>query len=374
MSLRLADRLQGLQPTLLRKVMESATPDCLNLGLGQTGDPVPPALLARVAQAPTEAGYIPNAGLPALRDQIAAEAQVDVSRVVVTCGVQEALALTLFAMVNPGDEVLVPDPGFPVYATLTRLAGGVPVPVPLRHEAAFRPTWRDIKARLTSRTRLVVLASPGNPTGAVARPEDWKEIGEETRARGLAVLSDEIYLDLPQGDRPHKSVLAYNQETAFVAAGLSKRDSLAGWRLGWLIAPEEAVTPLIALHQHWVTSASSLVQHAALAAFTPEAADARRALGERLVRQRATARARLEAMGFEVAAGDGAFYLWVRHPDWPDDWALVQRLLTRAKVITMPGRAFGDGGMGYLRISYALHEPHLSRALDRMEMELRASG
>lgn len=370
MSLKPAVRLSGLGPTLIRRVMQAAPPACLNLGLGQADAPVPAVLSARLEEAGALAGYVPNPGIVELREAIATEADVDAARVIVTCGAQEAIALTILGMINVGDEVLVPDPAFPVYSTLTTIAGGVPVSYTLSPRDSFRPTWEQIAAAITSKTRLVVLNSPANPTGACATPSEWRHIAEHLERRGLAVLSDEVYLDLPQGEEPHPSILAHNQTTAFVASSLSKRERIAGWRLGWLITPPELAVPLTALHQQLVTSAPSLVQRAALGAFTPEAARERSEFGATLRRQRATAMERLAAIGFEIVSGQGALYLWVRHPRFPDDMELVDKLLREAEVITMPGRAFGAAGHGYLRISYALSEPKLSLAFDRIERVL----
>ena len=371
MTLRVASRLQHLQQSFLRRFMAEAPPGALNLGLGQSGSPVPEVLRARLHEVADRADYGPNAGHLALRQAIASEQGVSPDEVVVTCGVQEALALVMLGLVEAGDEVLVPDPGFSVYRSLAEIAGACVRTYALREEDGFRPTWEGLSRSLSAQTRLVVLVSPGNPTGAVATPAAWERLLGELHSRDIAVLSDEIYLDLCGVATPHPSARAHHPE-ALIAGGLSKRDSLAGWRLGWLIAPTAVIPPLVALHQHLVTSASTLVQDVALAAFTPEARATRVALQERLVGQRARAVEVLTEAGAQVLAGEGAFYLLVRWPGALDDLALARFLLHEAGVITIPGRAFGEGARGLLRISYALPQPDLDRALAALANALPA--
>ncbi|MCB9506992.1 MAG: pyridoxal phosphate-dependent aminotransferase [Myxococcales bacterium] len=361
-----AVRLHGLNVTLIRKMMAAAPPDALNLGLGVTAIDVPEPIRARVTSAATlkRAAYGPNAGDAELRQHIAARYGVDPRQIIVTCGVEEGIALAMLGLVNPGDEVVVPDPGFPVYGNMALVAGAHVVPYRLWPTSRFRPTWRAIEATLTRRTRLVVLASPGNPTGAVAEAEEWARIAAELEVRGIAVLSDEIYLDLQHGPAHHPSMWEHTKR-GIVLSGLSKTHGLAGWRLGWAVVPPELAEPLVALHQHLVTSASTLVQEAAIAAFDDaDAAAVPAKLRADLATNRALAIERLTAGGWEVAAGDGAFYLWVRFPGVDDDFAFAHFLLETARVITIPGRAFGDAGHGYLRLSYSLGQADLERALD----------
>lgn len=366
--LRPASRLDGLGLTLIRQVLAEAPPDALHLGLGVSNIDVPEPVRDAVvgARALRRADYGPNAGLPALREAVAEHEGTTAERVLITCGVQEGIALAILGTVEPGDEVLVPEPGFPVYATLTRIAGGTPVAYTPAAERRFRPHVDDILPAVTERTRLVVLCSPGNPTGAVATPEDWAAIGAALADAGVGVLSDEIYTAF-QHERPHPS-MRHHMDDAIVLGGLAKTHGLAGWRLGWMVLPEPLCAPLTALHQHLVTSASTLVQEAALAALRdPACAAGVRALAGRLRTRRARAIEALAGTGWQVAAGDGAFYLWLRRDDAPDDLALCRDLMHRAGIVTIPGRAFGDAGRGFLRLSYSVDDPVLDEALERMQ-------
>ncbi|MFT6396749.1 MAG: aspartate/methionine/tyrosine aminotransferase [Bradymonadia bacterium] len=365
--IRTARRLDGLGVTLLRRFLSDAPSDAVSLGLGMANVDVPDVIRAALAGAAsaTRAVYGPNAGDPVLRRLIAESRGVDPLRVIVTTGVEEGIALSMFGLIDPGDEVLVPAPAFPVYATLAKLAGGTIRTYDLSAADRFRPTWSGIGAKVTAATRMVVVCSPGNPTGASASPEEWKAIGEGCAKAGVVVVSDEIYSSL-QIDTEHPSMLAHNPE-AIVLDGFSKSHSLAGWRLGWMIAPEPLVAPLVALHQHLVTSASTLCQEAARAAFETSEG---RAFPEQLKASVAAKRCRaldaLVAAGWEHVAGDGAFYLWMRLPGHADDLELATRLMLEAKVVTIPGRAFGDAGKGYLRLSVSAAEDDLTTALTRL--------
>jgi aspartate/methionine/tyrosine aminotransferase len=367
--MRPADRIADLGVTLIRRFLSECPADALSLGLGQLALPVPVAV-ARAAQraaATRTAGYGPNAGDAALRAAIAAYEGVDASRVIVTVGVEEALALAILGTINPGDEVAVPDPAFPVYTNLTRVAGGKALAYRLDAAAGFAPTWDAIAAAITPRTRLVVLASPGNPTGAIASATELRRIATRFEERGICWLSDEIYRPFLRNTAlDHGSMLSHGSE-GFVVSGLSKSAAMAGWRLGWLIAPAELVEPLTALHQHLVTSASTLVQTAATAAFSPS--------GERFVARASRllhansryAVGQLRKAGFSIA-GQGAptMYVWASLPGHDDDVALARRIAHEARVITIPGSAFGEAGRGHLRVSLGLERGRLREGVDRI--------
>lgn len=372
-----ADRISTLQVTLIRQIMALAGPNAVNLGLGQVDEDVPPMLREALLEAPSarRAPYSLNLGLLSLREKIAAHYDTHPDQVLVTNGVQEAIALTIQGLVNPGDEVIYPAPGFPIYDMLTRIAGGTPVPARLRPEARFRQEWADIEPLITDRTRLVVIASPGNPTGAVSSAEAFARMGRELDARGIPWVSDEIYIDFQPGPTRHPS-MASIATGGFVASGLSKSHAIAGWRIGWLIGPREIMGSLLPLHQQWVVSVATPMQEAAIAAFSLAGRAWVSDLAERLGERRLQAVARLEAMGLEVAAGDGAFYLWVRVPEGEDDMSFAKRCIADHDVIVMPGRAFTDAGIGYVRVSYSTTPERLALGMDRLEAALavRASG
>ena len=333
---------------------------------------VPPELMRAVTDAPArrDGRYGPNAGQSALRARIAQEYGVPAERVIVTTGVQQALALSLFGVVNPGDDVLVPDPGFPTYATLARLAGGRSVGYRLREEDDFRTTVEVLEEAVTPASRVLVLASPSNPTGAVQTPEEWEAIVGWARARGLWVVSDEIYAAFA-GEGAHGSAL-HVWDDALVARGLSKSHAIAGWRCGWLIVPERFASRFVGLQQNLVTCASSLVQDAALAAFTGAGQRASSAIVATIARRQAQTVAQLRGEGWRVAGSRGGLFVWARWPGVDDCLAFATACAREHGVVVVPGVGFGEGGRGWLRISCgALDEP-LAQGCARLSAAARA--
>lgn len=373
--LRAARRVDGLGITLLRRFLADLPADAISLGLGQVDADVSPAVRAAldVAPARTRAPYGPTIGDPTLRERIAAIYDVDPASVIVTCGVQQALALAILGVVDPGDEVVVPRPAFPVYETLTGIAGGVVRPWPVRPRDRMRPTLEGLRAAVTDATRLVVLASPGNPTGAAADPVEWARIGAWLEDTGIPWLSDEIYVPL-QAPGGHGSMREHT-EGGLVASGLSKTHALAGWRLGWLVVPDALRTPLSALHQQLVTSAPSLTQQAAVAAFDPAGRAEVDALVDTLAMRRARAVAAFERCGLRVVSGDAGLFVWLQAPAGvEDELALATGLAHDAGVVLIPGRAFGDAGRGYLRASIGVRDEALDEALRRLGAYAVAQG
>ncbi len=365
--MRPARRIADLRVTLIRRIMDEAAPDAVNLGLGMADADVAPGVCAaaRAAIETRRAPYRPPAGLPALRERVGDSLEVAPDRVIITHGVQQGIALAMLGLVDPGDDVLFPDPGFPVYRTLAELAGGRAVAYALSREVGFRPRWEDIRAALTPPTRLVVLCSPGNPTGAVADADEWTRIGRGLAERGVAWLSDEIYRSLQHGRPGHGSMLDVEPAGGVVLGGMSKSHGMAGWRIGWLIAQPGLVGPLVALQQQLVTSASTLVQQAALGGFDAAARAGVERLAATLRDRREQAVGALEETGWSIVSGDGAFYLLVERPGISDDVALARHLV-RGGVITIPGSAFGSGAAGLLRVSYSTPAGTLEEGIRRM--------
>jgi aspartate/methionine/tyrosine aminotransferase len=366
--MKTATRLDHLEVTLIREFISGASDGVVNLGLGQTNEPIPTCITERIAEPGkiAYAPYGPNAGFPELRAQIAERAGVAASRVVITAGVQEAIYLTMMTMVEPGMKVAVPNPGFPVYGSIAKICGAEVVEYSLREEDAFRPTPEIIGEVLDKEVDLIALCSPGNPTGAVATEESWAEIAELLADASIPVLSDEIYLPFQADGVPsHPSMLKLYPRT-FCAAGLSKTHGMAGWRIGWLIVPEEVVGKVVALHQHVMTSVSGIVQQAALGAFTDAGDRAVEELNQRLKKKRSMITGALADSRWIVAGGDGAFYLWLRHPAFEDGLELATHLRDECGVLTIPGVAFGSAGEAYTRVSYSVNEEVLARGVDRL--------
>ena len=374
-------RLQGVEPSAIRTLRDRARHTSLDLGLGQTDLPIPEAArqaLREHVDQPLRAPYCPNLGLASTREAVAAHEGVDPSQVMITCGVQQALAVALLGMVDPGDEVLIPDPGFVAYANLVRLAGAIPVPYALDAQAAWRLDPQRVQDAMTPRTRAIVLCSPGNPTGAVHAPEDLQAVLALCAQRGVAWISDEIYEDYVYEDHAHHSPLhsrAY-AELGVKLGGLSKSHHMMGWRLGWLIASPALVEGLKGLHQHLVTSASTLSQQAAKASLAIHRQVIDHALPIFDARRRAAQEALAALPGVRCWPGQGAFYLFLDMRDFmphvQSSHQLAMRLLDEADVILIPGEGFGAAGQGYLRLAYTVEVELLREAIARLGQFLRA--
>jgi aspartate/methionine/tyrosine aminotransferase len=371
--------MDGIERTLIRRIFDAAPPGAINLGLGQPDLPTPPRIavagIAGIAEGRT--GYTSTAGDPALRLAVARRYPAIADgpeSVVITIGSQEAVFTTIMTLVDPGDEVLVPDPGYPAYPVVVSLLGGSAARYPLRHERRFRVDPDDVLGRITPKTRLVVLCSPSNPSGAMDDDHDLERLAAGLHAAGVPWLSDEIYSGFAY-DREASSISRFDPEGGLVVSGLSKDLSMTGWRVGWVVGPRDIVARIIAAHQYVVTCASSVSQAAAVDALGDGAAADRAGYLEIFRARRARMAEELGRIpGLEVTMPDGAFYFFVDVRRFGDSLAIAERVLTRRKVITIPGEAFGPGGAGFLRVSYAASEEDITRGVRALGEELVAGA
>ncbi len=297
--------------------------------------------------------------------------QADPEReIVATLGCKQGLTLALLATLDPGDEILLEDPGFVSYAPTIRFFGGVPVPVPLRAGNRFRWDPGELEAAVTGRTRAILLCSPQNPTGVVHDTGDLEAVARVAREHDLFVLSDEIYERITWGGRTHRSMatLPAMRERSIALFGLTKTASMGGWRVGFALAPPAVASAMTALQAHLLTCAGSFTQVAAAHAFGDPPGRELKALW---ATWEARCRRMTEALdglpGVSCAMPEGGFYAWadVGERGEPSE-VLATRLLQEEGVAVVPGSAFGPGGAGYLRITCVKSEADLDRALERM--------
>ncbi len=364
--MRFASCTEKIEISGIRKCFEGAAPGSVNLGLGQP-DFDTPVHIKKAAIASIQkglCGYTPNCGVPDLRTALAekfcSENRIDCTaeEIMVTSGASEALFLVIAALVDRGEEVLIGDPSFLSYAELIRLVGGRPVSVPLDDNLRLAP--EAIEERISSKTKLIIVNSPSNPTGSVGTPQQMRAIAEIGEDRGIAVLSDEVYEHfIYQGE--HVSPGRYSDNVITVNA-VSKTYAMTGWRLGYLVAKGGALEQLLKIHQYVQACASSISQAAALQAITgPQECVAQ-------MRDEFKARRDLLVKGFremdvDIIEPDGAFYLFPR----VGDGDAVAARLGKAGVIVVPGSAFGPGGKEHIRISYAAARSQLEEAMRRMK-------
>jgi aspartate/methionine/tyrosine aminotransferase len=363
------------------KALEQAGHDIIHLEIGEPDFPTPELIVAR-AQAALAAGetrYTPAQGLPELRALIAEQYPVAArpapARVAVVPGSSAALLVAFAVLLDPGDEVLLADPGYPCNANFIHLLGGVPVGLPCGPETGYQPTPEMIRQRWGERTRALLLGSPANPSGSVIAPETMTAIAAEVRALGGTLVVDEIYHGLVY-EAPVRTAL-HDGDDVFIVNSFSKYYGMTGWRLGWLVAPPAYEDAVARLCQNLFISAPTVAQHAALAAFEP-------ATRAELQRRRDAFRERrdflvpaLRQLGFDIPIPPGgAFYLYTDVSRLTDDsQRLAAELLAETGVALTPGRDFGAYRQReHLRFSYAAPVERLEEAVDRLRRWLERRG
>ena len=360
-----AARLRNVELSLIRQINALATPLSTNLGIGEPNLEPDETLreLARRA-ATTTWHYSANAGHISLRRKLG-----DPDEICVTAGTQEALYAIFQAYVDPGDEVLVPDPGFVAYATLAKICGAEPVPYPLE-APAWRLDPRAVTERITAKTKLIIVNSPSNPLGSVATREALEEIANA----GPLVVSDEVYRQLWYDAEPPS--MRGMSERAIVIDGMSKSHGMTGLRIAWAIATPAVLKPIITAHQYIATCASVFSQ--ALAELVLDAADwnanwLRRARAQLRDQREVALHAIAKELDVELAPPPAAFYAFVPVPSC-DTLTFAKTLATDAAVLVIPGVAFGINGEGFVRISYAASHDAIGTGIERIGRWLRANG
>ncbi len=375
MSLSPARRLQGVERTLIRRIFDAAPPGAINLGLGQPDLPTPPPMALAGVSAIVEGrtGYTSTAGDPELRAAVAERYPTvasGVDNVAITVGSQEGIFLVCLSVLESGSEMLYPEPGYPAYPMVARLVGAKPVPYPLRPDCGFSLRAEDVEKRLTPRTGVVVLSAPSNPTGAGHRAEELQRLLSVLDSRNVPWISDEVYAAITYDDRG-VSPGEISPEGGLVISGLSKEMSMTGWRVGWVVGPQPILSRIVAAQQYLVTCASSVSQRAALAAFTSDGrAYGKRYLARLFERRSLMANELSEIPKLRFAMPHGGFYFFADVSAYGCALETARRILERANVITIPGPAFGDGGEGYLRLSFAASEQDIVRGVRRIRREL----
>ncbi len=350
--------------------------DIIHLHLGEP-DFETPANIVEAAERALRDGhthYAPPPGVPAFREAIADDfsrrrgVRVGPEQVVVTPGAKPVMSFSIMALVGPGDEVIVPDPGFPIYESMTRFVGATPVPLRLRAENGFRVDPGELRSLITPRTRLLIINSPSNPTGGVLTRDDVEDIAAIAIAHDLLVLADEIYARLIY-DGSHHSILAVDgmAERTIVLDGLSKTYAMTGWRLGWGILPSTLVPALTRLIINTVSGTATYAQYAGVEALSGPQAAVETMLAEFRQRRGLIVDGLRALPGVDVAMPEGAFYAF---PDISgtglDGATFAARALDEVGVSVLPGSAFGDSALSHLRISYANSEANLLIALERL--------
>ena len=379
----LSERAQAIQPSPIRRFFDMAEnmEGVISLGVGEPDFRTPWTIRsAAISTLERQAiFYGANSGLLQLREEISHFMQrkyklsyCPENELLVTIGGSEAVDLTFRTLLNPGDEVLITEPCFVCYAPLVSMADGVPVSLPTKEENEFRLTAEELKAKITPKTKLLMLSYPNNPTGAIMRREDYEAIAEVLRGTDIMVLSDEIYSEMTYGTK-HDSIaeLEGMRERTVVVNGFSKTFAMTGWRLGWMAAPPEIIAQARKIHQYAIMCAPMVSQRAAIEALKHCDADCAHMIEEYDHRRRFLLE-RFEQMGLRCFPAQGAFYLFPSiESSGLSSEEFCERLLQEEKVAVVPGSAFGESGKNNIRISYAYSLKHLTEAANRIERFLQ---
>ena len=381
-----APAAKAMRPSGIRKFFDLAAdmPHCISLGVGEPDFKTPWSVRDAGIRS-LELGrtkYTANSGLKELRGEICnyLQRRFDLhykeENILVTVGGSEAIDLTIRAVVQPGDEVIIPEPCFVCYEPITQLTGGVPVHIATRAEDQFRLTADQLRAAITPRTKLLIFPYPNNPTGAVMSAAEMEEIAAVLRETNVLVLSDEIYSELTYGLDRHVSIasLPGMAERTIVVNGFSKSYAMTGWRLGYAAGPAPLVKVMTKIHQSCIMSAPTTSQYAAITALR-QCDDQIEMMRDEYNRRRRYVVKALNEMGLTCFEPRGAFYVFPSiQISGLTSSEFCEQLLREKEVAIIPGSAFGASGEGYARISYAYSVDHLQTAMKRIREFLTEHG
>jgi aminotransferase len=382
----ISQRVQAVPPSGIRRFFDIAATmkNVISLGIGEP-DFVTPAPILQAGIESLQHGethYTSNSGTLEIRQAISdylkrlyGVVYDPETEIVATVGVSEALYLALTAILDPGDEVIVPEPCFVAYMPEVAFAGGVPVPIATNVEHAFQVTAEAIEAKLTPKTKALLLSYPNNPTGAVMTRENLTQIAALAEKYDLLVISDEIYDRLVYGT-PHVNFAALPnmRQRTITLGGLSKSHAMTGWRLGWAAAPAELLSQMRKIHQYTIMSAPTAAQFAGVEALLHGDVHVQTMVAEYDRRRQLLVKG-LNYLGLECFEPKGAFYVFPSVcRSGMDENVFAESLLQEERVAVVPGSAFGDSGRGYVRMAYATAYEKLEEALNRIESFMRRHG
>lgn len=376
----LSERVKEIKPSGIRRFFSIAEEmdDVISLGVGEPDFKTP----WEIRQAGIETlqrgktWYSANAGFADLRLEISNYLKRrlgleynSTNEVCVTVGGSEAIDMAIRALVNPGDEVLIPEPSFVCYTPIVHLQSGVAVPIPTKAENKFKLTADELKQKITDKTKLLVLPFPNNPTGAIMTREDLEAIAEVLRGTDIMILSDEIYSELTYNGKKHISIANVDdmKERTILVNGFSKAYAMTGWRLGYAVGPAPIIEQMTKVHQYAIMCAPTTSQYAAITALKQCDENIQSMAEEYDMRRRFLVNS-LNSMGLECFEPEGAFYVFpsIKSTGLGSE-EFCEKLLYAEKVAVIPGTAFGDSGEGHVRISYSYSLSYLAEALKRIE-------
>ena len=375
---------RDIKPSGIRKFFDIAATmeNVISLGVGEPDFPTPWHIRREGIKSleSSKTRYTSNAGLMELREEICLFLKRKYGleyngsdETLITVGGSEGIDAAIRAIVAPGDEVIIPQPSFVCYEPMVRLAGGVPVTLPLKAENDFRLTAQEVENALTEKTKLLIFPFPCNPTGAIMEKEDIEPIAEILRKTNVCVISDEIYSELTYGGKTHVSIASFEgmRERTVVINGFSKTYSMTGWRMGYACGPAPIIQQMTKIHQFAIMSAPTTSQYASIEALKNGDDDIKEMLAEYDMRRRLMVSG-FNKIGMTCFEPKGAFYAFpsIKISGMSSN-DFCENLLKEKKVAVVPGNAFGDSGEGFVRASYCYSTEHIKEALFRIEEFLR---
>jgi len=386
--MRIADRMKSIPFSGIRQIFEEVArrekmgEKIINLNIGEPDFDTPKHIrdVAKKALDEGKTHYSSNYGIPELREALAQKLRQEnglsydpATEIIVTVGGNEAVLITMMGLLNPGDEVLIPDPCWLNYFYCVQMAGAVPISVPSKEEYEFIPHIDDFRSRLTPRTRMIIINTPNNPTGAVYSAKALEELAQLAQEKDLFVFSDEIYERMVYDGARHVSIGSFpNMKGRVITAnGFSKRYSMTGWRLGYVAADREVISALIRIHQYATICATSFAQWGAVGALRSPQTEIDHMMDEFNRRRNLVYHALMDMRGINVVKPLGAFYIFPSIKETgKTPMELTQYLIDQAKIAVVPGTVFGEFGNDFIRISYANSYENLEMAMDRMKKAL----
>ncbi len=380
-----AQRLADIQPSSIRRFLATAqrTSDLINLGIGEPDFTPPEHVLDAAKQAITEGKthYAPSNGVPELREALAKKFTRDYGlfynpegEILVTVGATEAVFLALLAFVNPGDEVIIPDPGFVCYKPAVLIAGGVPVSLPMLEDDGFRPDLNAVTSLVTEKSRVIITNSPNNPTGSVLTYDEAAELAKLAVENDLTMISDEVYEKIVYDGSKHYCLATFPgmHDRTIVVNSFSKTYAMTGFRVGYALGPEDLISVMSLVQQFTVACVDGLAQYAATAALEGSQDFVAKMVSE-FDKRRKLVHRRLNAVeGFRCSLPKGAFYAFPNIETFKTPSAdFADTILRDSEVIVTPGSSFGNHGEGSLRLSFATSYDRIDEALDRIEKTTR---
>jgi len=386
--MKVADRMESIPFSGIRKIFEEvirrekAGEKIIHLNIGRPDFDTPAHIkeAAKKALDESKVHYSSNYGIPeltkALADKLQQENQMsyDPKEIIVTVGGNEAVFMAMMGLLDAGDEVLIPDPCWLNYFYCVQMAGGVPISVPAKEEYQFTPHIDDLRSRVTEKTKMLVINTPNNPTGAVYSAEFLEQLGRLAEEKDLYILSDEIYEKMVYDGNRHISIgsLPGLKERTVTVSGFAKNYSMTGWRLGFVAANSEAISAMVRVHQYVTICATSFAQWGAVAALTGPQDDIHNMIAEFGRRGELVSSALQEMPGIQVAKPAGTFYIFPSIKETgKSSQEMAEYLLDEAKIAVVPGHVFGDYGEGYIRLSYANSYENLETAMSNMNAALK---